>query len=120
MERTKHLETTLVLVLALGGVYYFYHLDSFLAAAGMLGIAGLFFPSIAKLVHQTWMKFAEVLGYVTSKVLLGLVFVLIVIPLSLMSKVFKGRNGIQLKPQGSSHFKDRNFTYDKRSMENIW
>ncbi len=126
MERKKVLETILVLVLALIVVYWFIHDSSpqtarwMLVASFVLGFIGLFIPALAGLIHNGWMKLAEAMGFVMSKVLLTLIFAIFVIPLAFMSRVFGKRNVIKLKKGSPSYFVERNYTYTKESMENVW
>lgn len=120
MQRTKHIETILVLVLALGVIYWLTEKDGFLFASGILGVLGLFFPWIASKIHYVWMKLAEGMGFVMSKVLLSIVFFLVLLPMSALARIFKMKKTIKLKPEGNSFFVERDFTYDKKSIEDVW
>ena len=120
MDREKHLETILVLVLALGVIHWFNGVNGFLSAAGILGLIGLFIPYLAGKIHFLWMKLAQAIGFVMSKVLLSIVYFLVVLPLSLLSKLFGMKNGIRLKPGGESHFIVRDFIYTRESLEDTW
>lgn len=126
MKREKILETILVLVIALGAGYWFTRESSptlaywlFMLAA-VLGIIGLFIPSLARLIHTGWMKLAESMGFIMSKVLLTLVFALVVLPMAFLSRVLGKRNVVKLKKGAPSYFVERNYTYTKESMENVW
>ena len=126
MKREKVLETILVLVLACGVVYYLFRESSpsfagwMLLTAAVLGFIGLFIPSLARLVHTGWMKLAEALGFVMSKVLLTLIFSIFLVPLAFLSRLFGKRSPVKLSKGGNSYFVDRNYTYTKESMENVW
>lgn len=120
MNREKHLETILVLVLALGVFFWFTEKTYLLLAAGILAFIGIFIPFLADKIHWAWMKLAHAMGYVMSKVLLTLVYVVILLPLSFLSRAFGAKTGIRLKPGAKSYFEDRNFTYTKESLENVW
>ncbi|SKB93068.1 hypothetical protein [Daejeonella lutea] len=120
MNREKHLETILVLVFALGIFFWLSQNAYLLLAAGILAFAGLFIPFLAGKIHWAWMKLAHVMGYVMSKVLLTVVYVVVLLPLSFLSRAFGKKNGIRLKPGAQTYFKDRNFTYTKESLENVW
>lgn len=120
MKREKQLETILVLVLALIVIYWKTHESKLLVAAAVLGAIGVFIPFFAEKIHWAWMKLAHAMGYVMSKVMLTIVYVLFVLPLAFLAKAFGKKNGIVLKPGAKSYFKDRNFTYSKESMENVW
>ncbi len=120
MNREKHLETILVLVFALGIFYWFRPVPAILIAAGILAFIGIFIPFVAEKIHWAWMKLAHVLGFVMSKVLLTLVYIVFVLPLSFLSKRFRKKETVRLKRGASSYFTDRNFTYDRESLENVW
>ena len=120
MDRGKQLETILVLVLALGVFYWFNRSEYILLAAGILAFSGLFVPYLARKIHWGWMKLALLLGSAMGKVLLTLVFVLFVLPLSFLSKLFRNKNGVLLHRKPDTYFVERNFTYTKDSIENVW
>lgn len=118
MERNKHLETIIVLVLALIVIYWVADNNRYLLwAAFGLGAIGVFIPYLAGKIHWAWMKLAHVLGYVMSKVMLTLVYVLVVVPMGIFSRK---KITMQLKQGTSSYFRERNYTYKKEDLENVW
>jgi Saxitoxin biosynthesis operon protein SxtJ len=120
LKREKHLETILVLVFALGIFYWVSPNSILLVVAGILAFIGIFIPILSEKIHWAWMKLAHAIGFVMSKVLLTLVYLLILLPLAFLSKAFGKKTDIRLKPGFGSNFVDRNFTYTKDSMENTW
>ena len=58
------------------------------AIAATLALVGLFIPALAVRFHRGWMKLAEALGYVNSRILLSLVYFLAITPLGLIKKIF--------------------------------
>lgn len=125
MNRQKHLETILVLVLALLLFYWLKHEKSpetakyLLLAAFILGLIGVFIPIIADKIHWAWMKLAHVMGWVMSKVILTIVFFVFLFPMAILMRVF-GKANVKMKPVGNSHYKERNFVYTRESLENVW
>lgn len=119
MKKEKSLETILVLVLALLIFYWFSKRPYLLSAAIILGAIGILVPALAKKIHWAWMKLSQAMGYVMSKVLLTFIFVVFLLPLSLLSRAF-GKNTLKLKGGQPSYFKVRNFTYTRESLENVW
>ena len=113
------METILVLVLALGIFYWISHKSYFLLAAAIIGGIGLFIPILAQKIHWAWMKLSHAMGYVMSKLLLSIIFFVFLVPISFLSRAF-GRHNVQLKSGGKSYFKERNYTYTKDSLENVW
>lgn len=124
-ERAKVLETILVLVLALVVFYFIFKNKNpevaryLLIASLVIGGIGILFPWLAEKIHWAWMKLAHGLGYVMSRVILTLIFFIVVFPMSIFQKLAK-KNALKLKPNGNTYYKDRSFTYDKESLENVW
>jgi len=125
MNRQKHLETILVLVLALGVIYWFSHIKRpelgkyLLLAALILGLIGLFIPSLADKIHWAWMKLAHAMGWVMSKVILTIVFFVFLFPMALIMRAL-GKGSVKMKQGGNSYYKNRDFLYDKESLEHVW
>lgn len=125
MNRQKHLETILVLVLALGIIYWFSHEKNpqlgkyLLLSALILGLIGVFIPWLADKVHWAWMKLAHVMGWVMSKVILTVVFFVFLLPMALLVRAF-GKTSVKVKKEGDSYYKTRDFLYNKESLEQVW
>ena len=120
MNKEKHLETILILILALIIFYWVRHAKVFLTIAAMLAFIGAFIPWLSKYIHLAWMKLGQAIGYVMSKVLLTIVYMCFLLPLSYLTRIFNTKNGVILKPNSTTYFKNRNFTYTKESIENVW
>jgi hypothetical protein len=73
-EKDKHLGTILVFVIVLTILFLIYKNVKLLYAALVLGAIALLIPALSRKIHIVWMKFAELLGLVMNKVILGLVF----------------------------------------------
>lgn len=122
MERNKHLETILVLVIALLVVFIFFnHHRYWVWGAVALAAIGVFIPYLAGKIHWAWMKLAHAMGYVMSKVMLTLVYVLVVVPMGIFSRKKITMQLKQLKTSNNaSYFRERNYTYKKEDLENVW
>ena len=51
-------------------------------------ILGLIKPSLLFYPYKVWMKLGHILGWVNSRIILGLVFVIVLQPISLIMKIF--------------------------------
>ena len=60
----------------------------------VLLLIGLLWSGGAMVFHRYWMRFAEVLGYVNSRIILGITFFLIITPYGLTMRLF-GRNPLR-------------------------
>lgn len=118
--KEKYLGTILVLVTALVIAFLFYRNINILYLAILLGCASLFVPWIGMKIHWLWMKLAEGLGFVMNKVILGIVFFIFLVPVALLSGLFRKNPFTSQSAKNESYFTDRNFTYTKESMEKLW
>ena len=97
--------------------------QGFLALAAAFFVVGAFVPGLLRPFFGPWMKFAEILGYINTRILLGVFFYVGITPTGLlmrlagkdpMTRTFKGKNETTYwtKPtphaDGHRHF-DRQF-----------
>lgn len=116
----KYQGTILVLVVALVIIFIFYRNVNLVYAATVLGCIGIFFPWLGNKIHQLWMGLSKVMGYVMNRVLLSVIFFVFLLPVSLLSKVFRKDPLKAGKRADNSYFTERNFTYTKKSLEELW
>ena len=64
--------------------------------AGIFGVLGTVFPNGLKPVYKAWMIFGEKIGWLNSRILLGLVFYGLLTPISLVM-VLLGKRPLQLQ-----------------------
>ena len=70
-------------------------------------LVGIVIPMILKPVYYIWMVFANILGWIMTRVILSIVFYLIVTPIGLIAKIFRKR------------FLDLSFRTDENSYYNF-
>jgi len=63
--------------------------------AGVFGLLGTLFPTGLKPIYRGWMWFGEKIGWVNSRILLGLVFYGLLTPISFVIKLL-GKRPLQL------------------------
>lgn len=125
MNRQKNLETILVLVLALIAAYWLLQhrlgdrAPYLLYTALAVGLTGLFIPWLAAQLHWAWMKLAEGMGWVMSKIILTIVFFVILVPLALLSRLF-GKKSTMLNRQTDSYYTVRNHSFEKKNLGQVW
>lgn len=118
-SKDKHYGTILVFVLVLIIFFFVYKNVKLLYIAVGLGAIALLIPALSRLIHKLWMKFAELLGFVMNKVILGIVFFVFLTPIAFLSRLFR-KNTLKMQKNTTSYFSDRNFTYTKKSLEQLW
>lgn len=82
---------------------WFWPLWPWMVAAGFLSLAlayapGLYYP------YRVWMAFAAVMGWLNTRLLLGVVFYLLMAPLGLLLRL-TGKLQYQLHPKGNSYWR---------------
>ncbi|MCF8225975.1 MAG: hypothetical protein K9J30_08860 [Bacteroidales bacterium] len=88
------------------------------ATAGT-GIGGLFWKLFRHSVHRFWFWLADQVGFVVSRFLLSIIFILIVIPFGLVSRIFR-KDLMFLKGGRNSYYVERDHTYKAADLENPW
>ncbi len=84
-------------------------------------VLGVISTKLTTFISFLWMKLAEGLGYVNSKILLTVIYVVVLCPLAFLVRLLGKRQlKFQLNPSEESWFVDRNKTYQKEDLENMW
>jgi len=91
------------------------------AIAGMLIIAGAFFPAAAKAFHRIWMTFALALGYVNSRIILTIVYFFVFVPYRVISRLF-GRDPLDIRsaPRDSYWHKRGKTRQEREQFERLF
>jgi len=70
-------------------------------------------------IVKWWFKFAEVLGWINSRILLTLIYFLILVPTAMLRKIV-GKQTLMLKKPKKSTFVSRNHTYVPKDLKYGW
>ncbi len=57
-------------------------------AAGILWLPALLVPGVLSPVYTTWMKIGHVLGWVNTRIILGVLFYVLILPMGLIMRLF--------------------------------
>lgn len=93
--------------------------DWLLYAAAGVGFIGFTIPPLAKIIHKVWFWIGDKMGFVVSKLILGALFVVLVIPLSLVSRIFR-KDLMLMKGNKPSSYLERDHVYSAEDFENPW
>ncbi len=110
----------LVLVTTSIVLYLIFRRSYILVAGLVLGAVGVFSPVLGGVIHRAWTGLSHVLGFVMGRIMLGIVYFLFLVPLSLIARVFRKKGAMKLSQSGSSYFTERTVTYTKETMEHPW
>lgn len=83
---------------------------------------GLFVGPLATLLARLWLKLSHLMGAVMSRVLMGLIFLLVLLPLALLRRVFTRQDELQLKRKtgGGSYYTEEAKTYTAQDLQFPW
>ena len=119
MKREKTLETLLVLTGALVLAFWITNKKIYLLLALSLVLIGIGSPFLTQKISWLWLKLSEGIGYVMSKVILTIVFFVFLIPLALLSRVFK-KDTLSLNKKATSYYSNRDHLYSDKDLKNMW
>jgi len=120
-EQLQELETLTVLAAFLLVLGLFLHRQVLVYAALALLLIGLFIRPMARIISRVWLKFAEMFGAITNKILLSTVFFLFLTPLAFLFRLFS-KNSLHLKRESGTQslYIERNHLYTHSDFEKMW
>ena len=126
MNREKKVEAILAIVVGFLALYFIFgkwkgfQVNWMLWVSLVVGVLSMMSDTMMNLITGAWFKFAEILGnYVTGPILLGVVFFLVLFPLSIFARMF-GPDNLMRKRKKDSYYVDRDHAYVTEDIENIW
>lgn len=120
MEKQNKSQIILSIVVGFLALHFIFKVDWFLYLSGVVGLLGLLSDTFAELVTKAWLKLAEILGRINGSILLTLIFFIILTPIALLMRIFKGSDELNLKKQSKTNYATRNHTYQGKDLKNIW
>lgn len=119
MSALERVKAQLVIVTGLLIIYFFTKSVYWLYAAAVIGVLSLAIPAVGNGIVWLWFKLAEVLGKINGTIILTILFWVFLFPIALLYRVFS-KNPLSLKNDTASLYHDRNHTYTKEDLENMW
>jgi len=120
MKKAKTYEAILVITTGFIVLYLLTKKMPFAVVALSVSIISLISYYIAEKIEWLWMKLSEGMGFVSSKVILSIVFFLFLLPISLVYKIFN-KDKLNIKKRNRlSVYTERNHKYTAAEMDNIW
>jgi hypothetical protein len=85
-----------------------------------VGVLSLMSSTIQDAILNVWYKIALVLGFINTRIILGLIFFAFLTPFAWLQKLFVRKNYLGLKDDADTVYHTRNHTYTKEDFENVW
>jgi hypothetical protein len=100
---------------------FIFNLEALIYAATIIAVVSALVPPFARVVNWLWLKLAFGLGWFNSRVLLTTIYFIFLFPIATISRLFtKNLLMLKRKPGSKSFYTERNHTYTRADLENIW
>ena len=119
MQKDEPKSTVLIIAMGFLILFFVYRWEWALITSLSVGIAGVLSNTLSKLIEKGWMQFARILSYIMPSLLLGLVFYLILFPISIISKIFT-EDPLMLSNKYRTYFVTINKKINKQDFEKMW
>jgi hypothetical protein len=116
---SENLKSLLVIVVGFLILHIMFKAKVLFNIAVAVGLLSLLSTTASKSILWLWNKIALVLGWINTRIILGMVFYLFLLPIALLFRAFT-KNPMQLKNIDESAYTVRNHTYTARDLENTW
>ena len=119
MKISKEQQSMLAIATGFLVLFYFYKKLLFLVLAGIFCLL-VFFPPVNRIIHKGWMFLAEKIGWVSSHIILFILFYLVLSPIAFLRRLI-GKNEIVLSDEKKETlFITRKHTYISKDFINPW
>jgi len=113
-------ETVLVITVGFLVLYLVFSRRTFLTLSLAVGLAGILSSWFSEKIELAWNKLSLLLGRISNTLLLTLIFFLVLTPMGLFRRLL-GKGGMLRVPEGQkSNFTDREHSFTKQDLENVW
>jgi hypothetical protein len=120
MKISKEQQSVIAITAGLLILGWLNHHYVFLAAAGIMAIS-FPFSFLNRPIHKGWMAISKILGWISSHVILFILFYLFLVPVSFLRKLFGKQDVMKFfSEKKSSAFYDRSHLYSSNDFINPW
>jgi hypothetical protein len=82
-----------------------------------LNILALLIKPFSNLIATVWIKMTDILGYVSSTILLSLIYYFFLTPIAILYRIFKGNNMKTQRNSNNSMFVERTHVFSAKDFE---
>lgn len=118
-DKSKIYETSLVLTTGFLVIYLLTENVTFLYVSIFFGLVGIFVKPLAYIITKIWFWLADILNLFFSKLVLGLLFYAVLLPLALIYKA-AGNDKLRLKEANHTTWILRNDQFRSSDFKRIW
>lgn len=85
--------------------------------AGLLWVPALLVPNSLQPVYTTWMRIGHAIGWVNTRIILGLVFYILVLPMGLIMRLFGKDPMVRKYDKSASSYRVKTVSEPKERLE---
>ncbi len=119
MDKVKIKETILTISLGFIALYLVFDRIWLLYIAFGVGLSGLVSNRLSAWIHTAWFNLADIMGYIMSRIILGSLFYVILVPVGALAKLFR-KDFMYLEKRDGSYYFERNHSYKSEDFTNPW
>lgn len=112
--------TILTIIFGLLFINIFLQIEEIIYICLALSAIGVTSFKLSKIIERLWITLSLILSKIVPNILLGLIFYLILTPLSILSKIFKYNSGYISKNKSDSLFLENKRSFDPKSFLRTW
>ena len=120
MKKEKVLEAMLAIVAGLLFFYFLLNVRVLLYIAFALAVISLVSGFLTGKIVWLWFKLSEALGFLSSRILLSVIFYFVLLPTSLLYRLFHKDKLMLNKKNKITFFVERNRQYTPDDLKNPW
>lgn len=117
--QTRYRETLLVIVLGFSILFLITGRDWMLYVSIGSGVTGMLSLKLNKWIHHGWLFLGEKMGWLMSKIILGALYIVILLPVSALARISR-KEIMNLKSPEKSGFHRRDHLFGPQDLENMW
>ncbi|HKM93881.1 MAG TPA: SxtJ family membrane protein [Prolixibacteraceae bacterium] len=118
-RNNKTNEALLVIVTGFLVLFLVFDKTYLLYVSVVVGSIGVFIKPLADIIARAWFNLGDILGFVVSKIVLGIMFFFLLVPIALLHNLFN-KNPMKLKHLGETQWVTRGHKYVGSDFKNIW
>ncbi len=119
MKKQTSTSTILVIVMGFLIINLVFNYAWALKVALIVGLVGVFSDTLSEKIDWAWMQLSNLLSKIFPPILIGIIFFLVLFPLSLLSKLFT-KDPLMLSNKFDSYFIKVDKPFEKSSFEKLW
>ena len=112
--------TLLTIVFGLLVFNYFLDNKNIFYVVLILSGLGVFSKKLTEIIEKLWFKLSFLISQIIPNILLSVIFLLILTPIALLSRLFKSQTEFISKNNQNSMFRIKNKSFKKESFKRAW